>query len=730
MPEIKQYDANKTLVAGNEAASATAQAGYHAERTAEIAPRLWEQGLDSVSRGFKDMDENQARAQTTSMLKDVADLTVKAHAELNTRLNSADPNSDVNPMEGFATDLQTKLQAVRDKYSNDKAQDAFDRTASELTKNILDSGMTQWNAQVRGAANTNLQQAGTSFANAAALDPASVDKIAGQYSSQVDLLASAHPDSISQDDIIKLKRQGAEGIYNSAGIQLVNKINANPNASLSDIAAARTLLAGDNFKKNMSPEDYQRVLDDLDKAGKVRADAASMYLEKSAPDLLKQVEQFGDADGRVGRLLAAVPMDTPEHKAAAAQRADDYTAALASFKVKKQIGDMPEDQVQQYIQAAKQDYQNAKTPTEVKEGQAAYDTAVKVAAQRDAEFKKSPAMYMLKNNDTIGALYANYQKDPTPDNFQTYATFSVAQQQKLYPHEVPQVLSDDMKQDIGGQMAQAGQTPDGPLKAAAVLTNLQKTTGTYYTSAVHELMKDKIIRPDQYVAGVLINRPESQMLAQEVLRAAAVPSADMEKASPLSEAQATTLARNALAPLASTLKGTINGDDLLNSYISATADVLRQRAVYGGTGYLGAKDSGAVAADARALATQMVLGRYNVKMGMRIPKELDAGDVTHGATSVLNDLGNHKLVASPYYGNLIKGGEQFAKDVASDGYWVTNPKGDGAVLYFQGAPVQETSKNGMVSSVQLPFKEMARIGKENRGALDKAKRFFTNPGSL
>lgn len=733
MPKIPQYEANARLEPNNMASEAFAQEGYHAERMADVVGRNVEHGVEGLQRGLSQMDEHQAQAQTASMLNDMSNLTVQAHQDLSQTLNNYDPSKDPNPMQAWGEKLDTQLDAVGGKYDNPRTQQAFTEMKDRIRTDLLDRGTSQAFDVVRTYTAQQLGQSGQNMANAAATDPASVDFLAKQYTASIDTMAQQHPGMFSVDERNKLTRSGLEGIYNSAGMQIVHSINSNPNASLRDIAAARQLLAGDNFRNNMSPADYNKVLDDLDKAGQTRQDAASIYIDKSTPQILDNVRQNGDPDGRWGKLLGSSAVHTPEQLAAAAVRLDQYNAAVADYKVGKDINGLAEDQVQKYIQDRKADWQAAGAkgdPASVTTAHAAYDAAVRMAKTRDEEFNKSPAMYMLNHNDTVGALYAKYQQNPTAQSFQVYAAFSAGQQQRLYPNQPPQVLSDDMKADIKSQMASVDQTPQGALNAAATLNKLHDLTGSYYTGAIHELMRDKIIRPDQYVAGNLIARPESQMLAQEVLQAAAVPNDAMNKASPLDESRAVAIARTAFAPLAQTLKGTVNGDDLLNAYISSTAQVLRQRAVNGGSQYLGLKMSGQVAADATQIASQMVLGRIQVKGGMRIPTNMDAADVVGGAHSVQADLANHNLIMAPSYGGLIGGKDQYAKDVASDGYWVTNPKGDGAILYFQGAPVQEKNAKGLVQTISLPFDQMQKLGKNSRSATEQVGRFFTDPGSL
>lgn len=729
MPKIPQFEATARLEPTNMAEEAANKEAFHEERTAEIAPRLYEQGARELQGGINQMDEHQAQAQTASMLNDISDLTVQAHQQLNTTLNGYDPSSGTDVMQGFTDDLDKRLDAIGDKYDNPKTQEAFARMRAETRTNLLDRGYTQQQDIVRTYTAQQLGSSGQKMANAAATDPASVDIIAGQYKSSIQTMADQHPGMFSADERDKLTRSGVEDIYNSAGMQIVHQINSNPNASLRDIAAARQLLAGDNFKNNMSPTDYNKVLDDLDKAGETRQDAATIYIDKSTPQILDSVRQNGDPDGRWGRLLGSTAVHTPEQLAAAQVRLDQYNAAIADHKVGQDINNMPENQVQQYIQARKADWASANSggdPAAVTAAHGAYDAAVRMAKERDEEFNKSPATYMLNHNDTVGALYAKYQQNPTPQSFQVYAAFSAGQQQKLYPGQPVEVLTNDMKQDVKSKMAAVDQTPQGALAAAATLNQLHDLTGQYYTGAIHELMKDKIIRPDQYVAGTLIARPESQMLAQEVLQAAAVPKDAMDKTSPLAEDRAVAVARAAFLPLAQTMKGTVNGDDLLNAYISSTAQVLRQRAVSGGPQYLGSKMSGQVAQDATQIANQMVLGRIQVKGGMRIPTNYDAGDVVGGATSVQGDLANHDLVLAPSYGGLINGKQQYAKDIASDGYWVTNPKGDGAVLYFQGAPVHEKGPKGTTQTISLNFDQMQKLGKSSRSPLNEIGRFFTN----
>jgi hypothetical protein len=721
MPKIPQFEATEKLQPNNMAEEAMNKEAYHDERTAEAIPHLIQQGSESIQRGFARMDDQQAQAQTAGMMQDMADLTVQSHQQLDTTLNTADPSSGVDPMTGFNESLQQKLQEVKDKYQNPKTQEVFSRMSAELQSNILDRGYSQWQGNVRSYTAQALDTSAQKFANAAALDPASVDDTAKQFGSAVSAMASQHAGMFSADDRNKLTRSGMESIYNSAGMQITHAINSNPNASLSDIAQARAVLAGDNFKNNMSPQDYNRVLDDLDKATTTRQDAFSIYIDKSAPQLLDQVRQFGDPDGKVGKLLSSSAVHTPEQLASAAVRTDDYNTAVQEHKVVQTIGNMPNDQVQQFIQARKANWQSAKDPAEATAAHGAYDMAVKVAKQRDEEFMKAPATYMLNHNDTVGALYAKYQQQPTPQNFQIYAAFSAGQQEKLYPGVSPNILTDDMKQDIGTRMASVAQDPQGALAAGQILSGTQKLTGQYWNQAAHELYKDHIVSPAQFASAQLLGSPKSWSLAQEGFRAASIPSDTLTTTSGISKEASDKVAADALRPLLATFADTADGHELVASYVDFASNIMRARGKVDPT-------------TAAALAQTAVLDRFTIKNNLRIPNELDANDVADGGDNVLANIDQHKLVSPPSFsgaGEAVQGAS-YADDIKNFGHWSTNAKGDGMTLYDQyGAPVYENVKGGKAPvQVEIPFATAAKLGSRIRSPLNNAERIFTNPRSV
>lgn len=734
MPNIRQYENQDKLQPNDLAAESMEKEGRHDESTAQVVRNNWDQGIDKVQRGLLNLDAKQDAATGSAMMADVAQFTVDAHKQLSQTLNSADAGSGVDPLDKFNSDyLQPGLQAIRDKYAdNDTVTRSFDEHANDLYMNLNDRGNGEWDQITRQQTATNMKSTGDSLANAATLSPADVDGLAAQSDKMIDGFRGMFPSRMNGAEADAMKKQQREGIYNSAATSALDAVMKNPTASLNDIDQLRTVFSGDNFKDNMTPETYSRVMGDLDKTRLTRQTAASMSIKDNMPDMLAHVRQFGDDQGVVPKYIGAYAADSPDRTMAdQANMQKQYQEALNEHDANKAIGDLPRDQAAAYVSGLKGKAQSATGMFDVGPATDKYNAAVKALKDRDEEFGKDPSAYMINHNDTVGALYQAYQKNPTPQSFQQYAAFTAAQQQHMYPGTSPQVLTPEIKQNFKSQFSAIDQTPQGATTAMSLLANLKQTTGQYYTGAVHELIQDKIIKPSQYVAGVLMARPESQMLAQEVMHASSVPDDVMNKTSPLSEDKALSLARQAYAPLASTLRGSANGQDLLDSYITSTAAVIRQRAAYSGGNYVGAKgNSGQDAADATAIANQSVLGRYNIKSGMRIPTNYDQADVVGGAQSVLGDLGNHNLNVSPNYSGLINGKDQFAKDIASDGYWVTNPKGDGAILYFQGSPVMEKNKAGVNAPLALDFNTMQTLGKQNRSTLNEAGRFVTNPGSL
>jgi hypothetical protein len=328
-------------------------------------------------------------------------------------------------------------------------------------------------------------------------------------------------------------------------------------------------------------------------------------------------------------------------------------------------------------------------------------------------------------NDKVAALYVNYQKNPTPQNFQTYAAFSEGQQARLYPGRVPSVLTDDMKRDIGNSLQAVDQTPQGALQAAGTLSNLRDTTGAYYGGAVHELLRDHIIKPGQYVAGQLIGDPKTFTMAGDVLKATSMTNDDLFRQSGITEAKADAVARAAFSSFAATFSDTVNGRQLVGNYEAALSSLLR---------YHGDVST----ATAQSMAKSMILDRYNIRGNMRIPSNFDDMDVADGAQSVLNDIKNHNLIAPPSFsgaGGALQS-DMYKADVQDFGHWSTNAKGDGAQLFDQyGQPVYE-KVNGKVQTVNIAYSQLEQLGKGNRGVMNNLnsiahpERIQSKPGDL
>lgn len=340
-------------------------------------------------------------------------------------------------------------------------------------------------------------------------------------------------------------------------------------------------------------------------------------------------------------------------------------------------------------------------------------------ASREQGMKSDPVTWLTTNNATVGGAAQRFAAQPTPQNYDAYATALVASQAKYNPAMVPKVLPTALTQEVSATMQSVDQTSEGAAKAGAELQRVMGLTGRYSNYALHELQAAHIITGAQFAAAQIMGRPEGMALGQEILRAKAVPEKTLVETSGVPTAKAEGAMRTALSGLAATFADTANGHELIASYIDAGAAVLQAR----GAGHLG---------DAQALANSMVLDRFNVRNNLRIPKTFDDHDVANGADIVQAGIDKHDIQPPPSFSGFGPALQKdaYVQDLKDYGYWATNDRGDGAILRYQGLPVYEKVNGGRVVPVEIPYKDLQNVGRSNRSVYENVRRFATQPDTL
>lgn len=718
MPRLAQYENTENVSAAPLEGAAYSVARYGRQAGEDIS-----RGAGEVGSAVNQLGEAAAQNETMALAKKASDTDLNLDAQYAALKENTDPN-DPQAMAKLSNFYQDTVQPAYDQLGADlgsKQAKEFFQTHAIARQQEFGRRIIADHYQLAGdAAVSNFQDIADNGAKRLELDPSNLDDVLGS----IQRAGAGLPPNVRDRAV----REATNHVADFTAETLFNRAVRDPNATPQSLDAAYSMISNPDGSlfKNMSPGKLASIQNEFDKAK--QSVGVTQFADVQAKwDDMRAAVRAGDPNAiawtkqNMTNVMGTTPKERAEEIAKREQGFEDdqaYAAKATEFVGKT----LPE--LRQLAEAP--------LPPEAERSASEKGVAASkgVAAEIVRAYDADPTGYTIKNNTAVGAAYDAFQKNQTPETFQAYAAKAVAAQTQFDPTRPPKIIPQDMENQIGQSLRMTEQTPQAALQNAVAIGQFRQMTGPYGMQAVHELMADHKITPAQYVAGTLISRPDSQMLAQEVLLASAVPKAQMDTTSPMSDAKALATARAAFAPLASTLKGTANGQDLLDGYITATANVLRNRATIAGQSYVSTSSvNGQDVTDATTIANQMVLGHYNIAAGLRIPQSLDKDDVVGGTRSVLNDIGNHNITVPPAYSGMVDPKDTFAKDVKSDGYWVTNAQGDGAVLYFQGAPVQEKRGN-ITTPVTLKFSQFADLGRQNRGVFGTVERFITNPGSL
>ncbi len=495
------------------------------------------------------------------------------------------------------------------------------------------------------------------------------------------------------------------------------------NAPGTDIDALRKAITAPDspYRTYSSAGAYSDALRKLDAAQATRGDISAAVASTTLPGLYKQLAETGQGATQIGQIIAngnggKSPQEIAKWQAEQAletQKAQSTYTATQAYRL------APDSAINDKLTALNGDLAKANTPGARTDIESQTTALTELMKGRREEYARDPIGYVTRYDGTASNAYQAYKANPSAQTFQPFALAVAAKEASMNPGAVPKILPPEMEQDIAAQMRTVDQTPEGAVRAGDVLRGLQQTTGTFFNYALHELQDKHILTGGQFAAAQVMGTPQGIALGQEMLRAQATPEKILVETSGVPTEAAKGAMRTALAPLTATFADTVNGHELMASYIDAGAAVLQSR----GPGHLG---------DAQALTNTMVLDRFNVRSNLRIPKSFDDRDVSNGADIVQAGIDKHDIQPPPSFSGFGPALQKdaYIQDLKDYGYWGTNDRGDGAVLRYQGLPVYEKIKNGQSVPVEIPFKDLQNVGRDNRSAYDKARRFVTAPQTL
>lgn len=612
-------------------------------------------------------------------------------------------NSYENDLQALSEKLAPQSQAGQDRLLewavNDRASTFRSVTGDQ---SVIDAKNSV--AAIDGSA--------AKFANLASQNPDRVADYAGQMTSNISDLGKSHMLEAGQIGDLQLKAR--QRIYDSAISGIVARAES-PDATPSQIEAAKALLQKDEWVANTSPGTYVAAMDSLTKAKVTQVNVQGNIAAQALGDVRNQIEITGDTImyARGKQLIAGIQEATKN--ATAIKQAEETKKLDESFAAgRAALGVMvaPADALITARADFETNYKGESDPQKLGvlgAQRTAIDAAIK---RRDTELKADSGKYALKYSPTVQQSYARFQQAAPQDKaaaFNQFAQTSSGFQQMVNPGKPVNVMTDDIRQEASRAIG-AIRKPGGPAEAAGALGQMAHTYGNYWPQMAEQLRHEKIFSGDEGVAARLYSNPASQALGETILNASAATGAERFGMHMIPQEKAMALAIPAFGTLTGSLRNSgASGVDFANAYQTALAHAIQ---------YTGTNDAGGV----KVLAGKMIMDQFSFPSAMptlRIGNDLhiDADRVADGAVAVQHDMPNHQLVVPPSYSGMGAKDQAFnyGRQIASTGKWYTNEDGSGALLYDEdGHNVQEI-RNGKRVDVELKWDDLGKVADKQPG---------------
>lgn len=722
MPELPTYTSPKAT----EGLHVSDLGVSSEEEAARTFSRIGHQ-LGEVFGGVANqVEEGEQREDAVDFTNKSTDFNIKKEQEATDWINSGGSAADFITQK-YEPDQQALLDGMRTDRGRQAAEMALADQRKAFFSKISNDQAERDSAQGQIA----LETSGNTYAAQAFGNPAGVSNYLDAWQHNVAFLAGASQVK-NAGDLQKMIYAGGQHIYGQAADGLIRQFQLLQNPTQEDHDKVAAILNSPDYTKYLGSHQAEYI-SKLDKAQDSADNIQGEINAQAIPSLLKAIES-GDmkrADQVEGLIAGDTHGDHPEVRQAEQRRqlADAVAVGNASQGMVN-VSDAAAQNALPALQAKMRD--PSTTPDQLAPLQRQYDAILKAIASRDEGIKTKGAQYFLDNPQLYGTINAKYQAylatKKTPDDvgdpkaFSAYAVAAASAERTINPQNPIRILPQELYRDVASKIGNATQDPEGAATVLTTLSNLQQLTGPYWNSVAHELQANNVLKSSQFAAAQLLGDPRALPLAQEIVRSSVATNDQLTTTSGKSRQAADQLAARSLKTLSATFAETINGQQLMDSYITAISDVMRNRG------------PDAVNQDtADKLAQTIVLDRFNIRSNLRIPKNFDDADVADGADNVMAHIDTHNIIPPKSFSGLGPEAQRTAymQDVRDYGHWITSADGNGAQLRDQfGAPVYEHNAKGQVVPVEVPFTDLERIGRGIRSPLNQTERFFTNPASL
>lgn len=676
-----------------------AQAAYRIGRSASATGSAIKGAFDAAGNAVNNYEDHQAQQEQSDLSAKFSDLDMKLTEKYEKAKQSGDVSKPTFAEDFVSNNIEPELDALGADLSTEKGQQMYQQASQKMRAEYFKRGVADQVTASGVDAVSNFKGMVKSYANIVTTDPTLTEHAA----SMIDTLAPNLP----QEHRGALTQAAKASVYAASADAWVSALAKNPNATPEMVDHVRKYLDDpkNGYVDNTDPESFEAAHKRLDTIQDTLGAVQSHIAEQAWPDLMARVKSIGvDVDHSAQALIDNYQGTNAKETAvwkAAHQR--DLDATLEYGKTTSYVTSAPRQDVLSQIGDNSAAISAAK-PDDLRPLQAKQAALVAALKQRDQAFSNDPTGYVISTSAAVSARYQAFAQKPSAATFDQFVTASVAEQKRLYPDVVPRIVTNDMEQHIGQELAGIANDKEGATQVGASLASYQQVMGPHWDQAVGELYHDKVLNKAQYVAASMFAKPQATGLAQDLLRASVLTPEELTRTGDVTSDKANKAAHDALAPLAATLVDAANGRQLLDAYQSSLAKLIQYKG-----------DANA----APQIAAKMILGEYQFKGTMRMPTNVDAGKVVAGAKSVLGDIGNHKLVVPPSFSGTgpVDQRAEYIQNVQDYGHWSTSQSGDTAVLYDQqGTPVYETVNNQR-RQVALKWSDLEKLGDGKTGFL-------------
>lgn len=574
--------------------------------------------LANVGNSIANFGQNVARWEDQRDTFEAQKQAVKLRDQLDKELNEAKlkaPPGARNFSEFARTHLETRrnqaLEQMGDLTPN--AQKVFERSLLEIDSKFQAEARAFEADALAKETVTFIKESEENSRNTVRANPAKLD----EYLIEQTKLNSAAP-GVSEHWKAERNQEVSRALHDAALDGIVTTAETNPRTTIGQVDALIADMKNEKSRwiKGTTNPEYDRDLSRLQRLRETLIAKRQQFITTDFKERMDQIEKTGVDNGHYTSQWIKSNISDPE-----LQKQMLYREATAREvgKVVATTGAMPIGDLVSRVRAANDKQSLGDSNTFYKDASVA--SAYQVALEnRTKAWAADPAGYTLSVSAAAKSADEAFLKNPTPETSRVRNETIIAEQSKMYPGEMPSIVTKERAAQIQSILAKIPQTGKGAEEALAVLQTENELHGNFWPIAVKDLRREKAINSTQYVAASMLSDPTKKWFAEDLVRASVMKRDDLTKQIPVSGAveSARLAAVEALKPLTDSLGGMADGTKIQADYVDALIQYIL---------YKGAQAGDDLSGQAEDYARKVVLDSYDFKGSYRVPVSQNSGAV-------------------------------------------------------------------------------------------------------